>query len=228
MDKSYLIVILALGISLLFAGCTQTEPVTKFVCPDGKTTVTDVNACPAPGATVKALTPEEALEICYGMPSLQTASLNIAFEDSCIIGLAGKYKNTALCKKLSRDQRTPCFAIVAEAKNDPDTCLEAETQVDQCLYQYAADKKDGSICAKITDVDSKDRCYNDLANNLSDAALCDKIRNVDQKDSCYFSMAMRFRDSAYCNKITGSNQKEDCLQNIQSQSGQKSVPMYPK
>lgn len=215
MEKPALMVILGLGIILLFSGCAQTEPSTKFVCADGITIVTDINACPA-GATPKVLTQEEKdMEVCSGMPSLQGAS----FEDVCITGLAGKYKNTALCKEVARDQRTACYTVVAEVKSNPDVCSEAESQADQCLEQYARDKKDSSVCAKMADISNKDRCYSDFANQLSDSALCEKIRTVDTKDSCYFNLAMRLRDSAYCEKITNANQKQNCEQNVQGKSG---------
>ena len=234
-------VMFVLGLSLLLSGCIQTGSETKYVCADGNTVVTDIKSCPPPAtATTQPSTPEEReLEVCSGMPSTQT----YLFEDYCIIGVAGKYKNMSLCKRAARDQRMLCYTIVAELKNDPDTCLGAEAQTDQCFEQYARDKKDGSICDritdvryksncynslanqlsdqelcdKITDVNSKDNCYNNLANQLSNPSLCDKIKNTNQKDNCYSNIAMRLGDSSYCNRITNANQQQSCLQNIQSQ-----------
>ncbi len=237
-----LCVVLALVLGLLSLGCVQTPServtVTKYVCSDGRTTVADVSLCPVTTTTLQALTPHEAdLSVCSGMPSTQT----ISFEDACIIGVAGKYQDPSLCRKTGRDQRVLCYTIVAELKNDPDTCLEAEYQASQCYEQYARDKRDGSVCGKITDVKYKDMCYSNLANQLSDSTLCDKItdvnykdtcysnlasqlsdstlcdkiRNANQKDGCYSNMAMRFGDSSYCNKIINSDQKQMCIQNLQ-------------
>jgi hypothetical protein len=214
--------------AVLFAGCAQEAPegAVKYVCADGTTTVTDPKLCPSTVGTqvqVRELTIDEALSVCYGMPSTQNYSL----EDICIVGVAAKYKNTAVCKKLGKDQRTACYAAVAEAKADPNTCLEADTYADQCFEQYARDKKDGAICDKITDVSYRDNCYRNLAGQLSDATLCEKIKNVSNKDSCYFDMAMRLSDTTYCNKITSESQKQNCQQNLQSRGGEimKPIPM---
>lgn len=216
------ILVFAAGLLLLLSGCVQpTAPAPgaqgqtiMYVCSDGKTTVADLTACPAPGTT-KTLTVEEALSVCSGMPSVQQSS----FEDICIIGVANKYDDSSLCLKVGRDQRMLCYVTIAELKEDPELCEEAETStISQCYQQYATDKRDGSVCEKITDVSYRDSCYSNLAGQLSDPALCDEIANISQKDSCYFNVAMRFGDSAYCNKITNDSQKQSCLQNIQGQS----------
>ena len=213
---------LLLLLVLLVAGCTQVPStqnageVVKYVCSDGKTTVTDITTCPASTAVVKEQTEEEkALDVCSGMPSMQYGS----YEDLCIIGLAGKFKNTELCEEVIRDQRTTCYKIVAVAKNDPDVCNEAESMADQCYQEYALEKKDILICAKIASVDNKDSCYDNLANQLADPTGCSKIMNVSRKDNCYSNMAMRLGDSSYCDSITNSDQKQSCQNNIQNNSG---------
>lgn len=220
MNKLYLI--LVLGLSLLLFGCTQPttggeQTVTKYVCADGKTTVTDITTCPAvPGGTVKELTQEEKdLEVCSGMPELATGSL----EDFCIMGIAGKYKNASICEEVARDQRTNCYTVVAEVKEDSGVCEEAGSEADRCYEQYATNNRDGSVCNKITNVSNKDNCYNNLANQLEDAELCDEIKSIGTKDSCYFNMATRFRDASYCNKITSADQKQNCTQQVQNMSG---------
>lgn len=214
MNKVYILAAFALCLVLL--GCVQqTAPETKYVCADGKTVVTDITACPA-GAAAAPVSPYAAeLAVCSGMPLYQSASL----EDMCIMGIAAKHKDTSLCLEVIRDQRLNCYALVAELKNDPDTCSEAGTEADKCFEQYARDKKDGSVCNKISDVTGKDSCYNNLASQLRDPELCGKIKNVSQKDSCYFSMAMNLGDSSYCDKITNESQKQNCTQNLAGRTG---------
>lgn len=202
---------------------------TKYVCPDGKT-VTDSALCATgvPGASTVENPDTETiykseLEVCSGMPTTQT----ISFEDTCIIGLAGKHRDTSLCMRVVRDQRLTCYALVAEVKNDPDVCSEAEFQEDQCYEQYAKDKRNGSVCSKIITVSTKDNCYYTLASQLGDPIFCDNIVYADQKDRCYLDIAQRSRDSSYCNKITNSNQKQNCLQNLGQGPVSIEAPKHP-
>lgn len=239
-----LFLILALGLSLLFLGCIQQpaagtstggETVTKYVCADGKTIVTDITACPTLPSTGQPQPYETELSVCYGMPSISYGGggqYGGSLEDLCIVGVAAKVKDTSLCKKLSKEQRLTCYAIVADQKNDPDVCLEAESSmVDQCYNQYATNKKDASICDKITEINSKDSCYSQLASQLYEPALCDKMKNPNMKDSCYFSTAMQSSNSSYCNKIINSGMKENCQNNLaQQQAGDgqsKQIPAIP-
>lgn len=233
-DKPY-IVIGALGsvvIALILVFVLLPPAATKYVCPDGKT-VADSALCATgtAGAGTTGTSVETAfeseLEVCTGMPSTQT----ISFEDVCIIGLAGKHKDTSLCTRVVRDQRLTCYALVAEVKDDPEVCSEAEFQEDQCYEQYARDKREGSACSKIKTVSTKDSCYYSMASQLGDPTFCDSITYSEQKDRCYLDMAQRTRDSSYCNKITNSNQKQNCLQNMQGMQGSGpisvEVPKHP-
>lgn len=192
-------------VMVFIIGCTQS---TQYVCSDGRT-VTDKSQCILPTLTV-----DQELTTCSGMPSVQSHS----FEDFCIMGLAGKHKDVNLCKEVSRDTRNTCFVLVAEVKNDPTICTQAEQQ-DQCYQQYATDKKDATVCDNIKDGSYKDSCYQNLASQLGDPKLCDKLVYADRKGSCYFDMAMKLRDTSYCDKITDSNQKQNCLQNLQGGGG---------
>lgn len=217
MNKIYFISVLAL--SLLLLGCIQqTTPETKYVCADGKTTVTDITTCPAAPAAGPVSPYAAELAVCSGMPLYQSASL----EDLCIMGIAAKHKDIALCLEVIRDQRLTCYALVAESKADPDTCSEAGNEADRCFQQYATDKKDGSVCGKISDASAEDSCYNNLASQLRDPELCSEIKNLSQKDSCYFSMAMNLGDTSYCDKITNADQKQNCTQNL---AGRQGIPM---
>jgi hypothetical protein len=193
--------ILTIFLIVFVFGCKQQ---TQYVCSDGRT-VTDKAQCAAPVLTV-----ESELTVCSGMPTYQSYAL----EDMCIIGLAGKHQDTSLCKEASRDVRNGCIVLVAEVKNDPNICTQAEQQ-DTCYEQYARDEKNATVCDNIKDTNYKDSCYQNLASQLGDPTLCDKLVYADRKGSCYFDMAMRSRDSSYCNKITDSNQKQNCLQNLQ-------------
>ena len=209
-NKLYLLPIL--GISLLLLGCVQ-PAATQYVCSDG-TVVTDPALCPASGAAeaaLPALTLEQELEVCVGMPSMQQGSL----EDMCVVGVAAKHGDTSLCRRISSDQRHGCYAIIATVKNDPSVCLEAGLKEDQCYEQYASIKRDSSVCARIKAVRYKDNCYNNLANQLGDASLCGEMQNLNQKDNCYMNMAHQFNDSSYCENITDSGQKQNCLNETQ-------------
>ncbi|MFH1391034.1 MAG: hypothetical protein ABIH20_01850 [Candidatus Diapherotrites archaeon] len=214
MNKLYIFLIL--GISVFLLGCAQPPPVTitQYVCSNG-TVVTDQALCPVAevAEVVEAveLTLEQELEVCIGMPVIQQASL----EDMCIIGIAGKYEDVSLCKKVSRDSRPGCYGIIAGVKGDPDLCFEAAPEEDQCYQQYAQNKMDGSVCGKIKNINTKDNCYNNLANQLGEATLCGEMQNLNQKDNCYLDMARRFNDPSYCDNITNSDQKQNCLQSTQ-------------
>lgn len=205
-----------LGVSLLFAGCVSqpSEPVevTKYVCADGTTIVTELSLCPAatPVPTRAPLSTEEQLSVCTGMPETQGASL----EDVCIEGVAAKNKDALLCQEVSATTRPTCYALVAEAKSNVDVCAEAGSYKDPCFELYARNVQDATACGKITDVSRKNGCYSNLASTLGDPSLCDKILNVGQKDDCYFNAAMRLGDTSYCNKITSADRKQNCLQNI--------------
>ena len=214
--NSKILLILGIAALVLLSGCPQqpSEVVVMYVCTDG-TVVADKAQCPEPeGAEAcepQQMTPESESEICLGMPFTQAAS----YENMCLIGLAGKHKDASLCNRVSQDQRVSCYALVAEMKNNPDVCSEAEFLEDRCYEQYARDKKDASACDKISDIYSKSNCYSNLASELGDPTLCDKILNINQKDNCYLTIALRLGDSSYCNKITNSEQKQNCLQSIQ-------------
>lgn len=235
MNKIFIAMVL--GLIILLSGCTQPPAaITKYICPDG-TEVADKALCTAAapvagtgaagtGAQTQApsqqLTADQQLSVCIGMPLTQ----NYPFETLCISGLAAKLKDSSLCLKVNQDQRVGCYALVAESKNSPEACSEANFLSDSCLNQYAMDKKDGSVCDGIKDVSLKDSCYNNMASQTGEASLCDKIKTSGSKDGCYSSMAMRFRDSAYCNKISNESQKQSCLQNIGGYGG--GVPMEQK
>ena len=230
------------AILVILSGCVQQpQTITQYVCSDG-TTVTDKTLCPAAKAAdgtkvaedkeaatstleETSTTLESQLAVCYGMPSTQQGSL----EDICIIGLAGKLKDTSLCKKLTKDQRMTCYVLVGSVKKDPDVCLEAEFQEDECYYKYATEKKDASVCEKVKEASYKSNCYQSVANYTGDPALCDKITMINSKDYCYRDMANKFQDITYCNKVTTANLKQECLQNLQNmQGGPKEVmPMPP-
>jgi hypothetical protein len=209
MNKFY--IVLMLGVILLFSGCTTQQalpdPIINYVCPDG-TVVKDKSLCQAQQEVVQELSIESELSVCAGMPLTQSAS----FENMCIIGLAGKHKDSSLCLKISQDQRVGCYALVAEIKNDPNACAEAQFLEDQCFDQYARDKKDVLACDGIKEIGYKDNCYVNLAGQIGDGTLCDKIKTADQKNSCYLNIAQRFRDTSYCNKITNESMKQNCLQ----------------
>ena len=217
MKASAVIVLLGIALMVLLAGCVQSvQPpaagtAVQYVCADGKTTVANIASCPATASTGRVLTEEEkALEVCSGMPTMQQG---YSLEDFCIIGVAGKYKNSALCSEASRDQRLACYAIVAELKLDPGACLEAGSMADQCYRQYASDKKDATVCDRITDISGRDSCYDNLVNQLADPALCEKISSVNTKDNCYSNIAMRLGDPTYCDKIANASMKQSCQQN---------------
>ncbi len=205
--------VLFLASFIFLAGCTQqAPPITQYVCADGSV-VNEKALCPtalAQPSPAVSLTPEMELKVCAGMPAIQKGS----YEDYCIMGLAGKRKDTSLCIEVSRDNRLQCYLLVAEVKNDPDVCLKAEFEADRCYQSYATDVRDGSICGKIKSVSERDSCYQNLASQLGDSALCDKITSAGQRDSCYSNLAMNLRDASYCNKITNSDQKQNCLSNI--------------
>lgn len=223
-------VLMFLGLILFLAGCAQTtSPATQYVCSDGKTIVANITSCPVPSGTAaatstgtpQALTLETELSVCSEMPSYQ----NVSIEDLCIIGLATKHENTALCKKVASDQRYICYALIAEDAKKPEICLEAGIQKDQqCLLQYMRDTRDTGVCDKMTDVSQKDSCFMEATNYSGDPAICEKIKTFDQKNSCYYNIAMRTRDSTYCNKITNADQKQNCTQNIGG-GGNIAIPM---
>lgn len=201
-----LLFLIGLLLVLLFVNYSKQS---QYVCSDGRI-VTDKVLCTAP-----VLTPEMELSVCSGMPATKLSQYlysysSYALEDSCLLGLAIKHKDSYFCKKSGRDIRTICFALVAEAKNNPNECSQAELEQDNCYLQYAKDKKNSAICNNITDAVSKDSCYYAIA-QTGDVAACDKMSNNYQKDSCYYYAASRTYDLLYCNKIVSNTQKQQCL-----------------
>lgn len=150
------------------------------------------------------------LEVCAGMPQVGEVPL----DSFCYIGLAAKYKDTALCQKMTSDVRRSCYNVIAIASNNPAICEEAGSNKDQCYSEYSRQAKDASACEKIVDVYQKDSCYSNAANTLADASYCDKVRVVPNKDNCYQNMAMRLQDKSFCDKITTANIKDSCNQNL--------------
>jgi len=221
MNKFAVLIILGLGLLVLGCAAQTGAPAgeqIKYVCPD-RTTVASPELCSS--TTARALSDEEQLSVCTGMPEYQGTSL----EEACIMGLAAKNKDSALCLKVGRETRPRCYAMVANAKGDIGVCQEAGTYKDRCYNEYATNYQDASACDKIGDVSMKDSCYSNMVNTLGDPTLCNKVVSVGQKDSCYWNIAMRLRDVSYCNKITSADQKQNCLQNIQGSSGGYAVPV---
>ncbi|MBI2128774.1 hypothetical protein HYU07_00900 [Candidatus Woesearchaeota archaeon] len=212
MGKQHILLALLIASVFFIVGCTAA---TQYICPDGRV-VADKTGCAA-----EKLSVDSQMSVCTGMPSTQSYSI----EDMCVMGVAAKNNDTSLCKKLSRDQRPACLALVAEAKNDPTICAGSESDY-QCYELYARDKKDGSVCGNIKETSPKDNCYSNMANQLRDVTLCDKISGVDQRDSCYVNMMYSMRDSSICDKITGSSQKQQCLQIVQGNQQQGIVMKY--
>lgn len=168
---------------------------------------------PTTPAGKSGITREMELEVCAGMPQVGEMPLEVF----CLIGLAAKHKDVALCSKVtfSGDIRKACYSVVAQASKNVAICEEAGSFKDSCYREYARNTKDASVCDKITDVYEKDNCYSDAANTLADASFCEKIKVVPNKDNCYQNMAMRLQDKTYCDKISSASIKQNCDQNIQ-------------
>ena len=207
-----------MGLIVLFSGCAQlqqgaspNQPIIQYVCSDG-TVVVDKTLCPIAGSgatqPLKQLTIEEELNVCAGMPETKSGS----FEDICIMGLAAKHTDASLCRKVSQDQRVTCYSMIAEVTEDPDACLDAGLQKDQCYNNYAMNSSNPEVCDKITDIGMKDNCYSNFASMLGDPAFCGKIKTADMKNNCYFQIAQRLGDNSFCQEITNAGMKENCLQ----------------
>ena len=195
MKQNFVPILVISTIMIVFlSGCASKEPLS-----------------PSP-AGESGITREMELEVCSGMPQVGEMPLEVF----CLIGLAAKHKDIALCSKVtfSGDIRKACYSVVAQASKNVALCEEAGSFKDSCYREYARNTKDASVCDKITDVYEKDNCYSDAANTMADASFCEKIKVVTNKDNCYFNIAMRLQDKSHCDKIAGI-QKEDCLRNLQ-------------
>ena len=155
------------------------------------------------------------LEVCAGMPQVGEVPL----DSFCYIGLAAKYKDTALCQKMISDVRKSCYTVIAQVSSNPAICEEAGSNKDNCYVEYARNAKDVSACEKIVDVYQKDNCYLDAANRLADASFCEKTKVVTSKDNCYQNMAMRLQDKTYCDKINSVPIKQTCIQDLERTFG---------
>lgn len=96
-------------------------------------------------------------------------------------------QNVEVCKKIKAYiDRESCFALVANAKGDPDTCsIVSEFSLrDGCLSIIAFGKRDPGICERVGERARKDSCFYDLAVFKEDPTLCKNITNEAWRDQC--------------------------------------------
>jgi len=110
-----------------------------------------------------------------------------------------------------------CYTDLAVANQDPIICNKLSDKFgvkDNCLISVAIDKKEISICDKITIQYSKDYCYSKIGAAKQDLSICSSIRKEFEKDFCYSDIAIAKQDLKICEYVVDSLNKDSCIEKI--------------
>ena len=120
---------------------------------------------------------KEDASICQ---NLKTAELR----GQCYAFIAIKTNNQALCDSAPIEARDQCYSQVAQKVSDLKTCekIQRADDRDNCMQNYASRMGDASICPKLQNINFRDSCYMNLAHR--DPALCAKVTDVRSREDC--------------------------------------------
>ncbi|MFH1711447.1 MAG: thioredoxin family protein, partial [Nanoarchaeota archaeon] len=94
------------------------------------------------------------------------------------------------------------------------TLADCEGMIDsdkkeRCYMAVASTTGDGSLCAKITDINIRENsCYFSIAWNIKDSSLCAKISDKNRRDNCYEGVAVALKDADICEQLLDSESED--------------------
>ncbi len=134
-------------------------------------------------------------------------------KEKCLLHLAVKTKNGALCKQIKdKNENFACRAEIAKQATDLKQCDKMnKIEKDYCLLKFAETQKNEKICAKIGERGVKRFCYNKLAVLKNNEKLCPLTANADK---CYLAVAESKKDGALCAKIKDGSLVGYCLDRV--------------
>jgi hypothetical protein len=186
--------------------CPDTTPAQQYLCEDGRTVVADLSTCPPY---------DEEYESCM-QTSTETDYYSYSDRDVCFYNLALDRENVTLCKKIRATSdyydytAANCAAQIAYISNEPTLCDDVGAiAVADCYSALASFTEDPGMCDYISSTTKKDDCiYAYISSNLyyiSEWSVCDALSQYsDNRDYCYYYAGITTENVSYCDKIVES------------------------
>lgn len=131
---------------------------------------------------------------------------------------ASRSMNLSVCD--SHNDRDDCYDYVARSRGDVTACygINSRDIRGECIYNYASEVKNLSLCDEIgvdnaVDRHWRDACYAEVAPSMLDVALCDTIKDVNYTDKCLteFLYESHPRNVTICDTMSILAHKDKCL-----------------
>ncbi len=141
--------------------------------------------------------------------------------DSCYNYLAGKLKDSELCKRIgSKETRDSCLSNIARSVKDDLVCLKIESEKERsdCLLNFAVMKNNLRICNNISSLDNRELCIMNVAVTRNDSSICENITIRSLRQTCKTYSETRIlagleEDLTLCESITMPYLREECEKN---------------
>lgn len=172
---------------------------------------------------------------------------NYEKKENCILIHVEDQNSTALCGELEEEDQLGCGLTVdpcyGKTNNERDICMALEyedygyCEEDECLYEYAEQKKDYEVCnlfenpseittchsiientnkcgSELSLVGEQDYCYYNYGKISNKSYLCDLI-SMDSIYSymCYLNFAIEYEDYSYCEQVGNLDDRWSCMKN---------------
>ncbi len=143
------------------------------------------------------------------------------FHDDCLTKLSVNSKNPELCTFIKNpDLELGCIKTAAYKLGDISICNEAlkvlgSGLVDDCISNYAASKKDQSLCDKIQDVSIEEGCYRFfvyyiVSETFTEFTDCSSLKDPQDKYDCYYLKVTSHNDPNLCEAMPKDGWKDAC------------------
>ena len=142
------------------------------------------------------------------------AAIYLGEPDICLKIPEGDMRNNCLifsgnssdiCEGKSGDNKTACYILYGQAKEDESICDAAGRNVlrDECIYKVAYAKGDIALCANIDDEAFADICLARLGVASNDSGSCERIKDEYLKNDCYLEIGKNLDDPELCAMAQG-------------------------
>jgi hypothetical protein len=134
--------------------------------------------------------------------------------DACYYDAAKSSNDRSICLKITDDSKqNQCYwEFGAVNMVDSSTCDGMPTwSKDDCYSRMAQQKKDASICSKISNATVQETCRGIIGSSISGSSSCDSLSAGEARDQCYYKSAEKSTVILACEKIQSSGWKDDCL-----------------
>jgi len=130
-----------------------------------------------------------------------------SYQESCYWQFAREEKDTSLCDKLEEPRRSNCYSgievLEAIEKDDYSICEKEETEIPKnvCYYRFAEEKKDISLCSRISSTggDVLYYCYYLIPKSIGE----ELNQNLSQEEISLYDQ--------YCGGVEDETEKEKAI-----------------